>query len=124
MERCTKAIVPGNSFWERPGDNEAAILERWSTVLERIKELTELLGQIEGSELDPEHEQRMRDLRMRWSHADTSFHAGFYCLKRYGPDDVPTVEPALSDLRESFRMLEECCREWREEMKRILPDEH
>lgn len=91
-------------------------------MLNKIEQLTELLSWIEGTDLDPEHEQRMRDLKMHWTQADTNFHAGFYRLKRYGADDAPTVSPAIEDLKESFQMLEKCCREWREELGRFLPE--
>lgn len=89
---------------------------------DKIDEITELLSQIEGVNFDPEHEQRMRNLRLRWDHADTAFHAAFYHLKKLSPDDATTVSPATLELQEAFKMVEECCKEWQEELSRVLPN--
>ena len=87
-----------------------------------VYELTELLSQVEGTDLDPDYEQKMRDRRMRWEHADTAFYAGFYSLKRLGPDDAVTLSEDISELRNAFQMLERCCKEWQEELGRVLPE--
>ena len=88
----------------------------------KINELTEILSQVEGADSDPGHEQRMRDLRMHWDHANTDFHAAFYKLKQLSPDDAPTLSPATSDLKDAFKKMEECCKEWQQELGRFLPE--
>jgi len=66
-----------------------------------VYELTELHSQLEGTDLAPDYEQKMRDLRMRWEHADTAFYAGFYSLKRHGPSDAVTLSEDISKLSPS-----------------------
>jgi hypothetical protein len=87
---------------------------------DKIDELTETVVHIEGGDLDPEHEKRVRSARMIWEGADTSFHLAFYRMKVMSPDDFT----AIGDLRDAFGELEEAARHWKEMLDGQMPAEH
>ena len=90
-------------------------------VKNKIDELAVVLGETEGIDMDPGLLQDLKNLQYRWRWADIEFNAAFYSLLRYGPDDVPTMSPAISDLRDAFEKLETCCKEWKDCLGSLLP---